>query len=60
MAGFLVKTVGMLLEYGVDGRLSLAVESLHFFSAVCVRFGAVKSQPFTVYFKVVRCHHTSS
>jgi len=34
--------------HGVDGRLSLAVKPLYSCSQVCVRVGAVKSQPFTV------------
>jgi len=39
---------GMLREYGVDGRLLLAVKSLYSGSEVCVHVGGVKSQPFTV------------
>jgi len=37
---------GVLREYGIDGRLLLAVKSLYSCSEVCVRVG--KSPPFTV------------
>ena len=38
----------MLWEYGVDGRLLLAVKSLHYCSGVCVGVGGVKPQTYTV------------
>jgi len=41
------KLWGVLREYGVDGRLLLAVKSLHSCSEICVPIGKVKSQPFT-------------
>ena len=45
---------GVLWEYGVDGRLSLAVNSLYSRSEVSVRVGGVKSQPFTVRIRLRR------
>jgi len=42
------KLCGMLREYGVDGRLLLAVRSLCSCSDVCVRVGRVKLRPVTV------------
>ena len=42
------KLRGVLREYGVDGRLLLAVKSLYPCSEVCVRVRKVKSRPFTV------------
>ena len=42
------KLWGMLREYGVDGRLLMAINSLYSCSDVCVHVGGVKSQPFTV------------
>jgi len=44
------KLWGVLSEYGVDGRLLLALKSLYSCSNVCVRVGRFKSQPFTVGF----------
>ena len=42
------KALGVLREYGVDGRLLLAVKSLYSCSEVCVHVRKVKSRPFTV------------
>jgi len=50
----------MLREYAVDGRLLLAVKSLYSCSEVCVRVGAVESQPVVLDSdKGVCCHHSS-
>jgi len=48
MAGFLVKSFGVLREYGVDGCFLLAVEYLYSCSEDCVRVDGAKSQPFSV------------
>jgi len=45
----------VLREYGVDGRLLLAVKSLYSCSKVCVRVGGVESQPFTVSVGLLVC-----
>jgi len=42
------KLCGVLREYGVDGRLLLAVKLLHSCSDVCVRVGRAKLWPFIV------------
>ena len=42
------KALGVLREYGVDGRLLLAVKSLYSCSEDCVPLDGVKSQPFGV------------
>ena len=36
------------VDYGVDGRLFLAVKSLHSCTEICVRVGRIKSRLFTV------------
>jgi len=38
----------VLWEYGVDSHYLLADKSLYSCSDICVYFGGVKSQPFTV------------
>ena len=38
----------MEVDYGVDGRLFLAVKSLHSCTEICVRVGRIKSRLFTV------------
>ena len=48
MVGVLVKSFGMLREYGIDGCLLLAVKLQYFCSENCVRFDGVKIQPFIV------------
>jgi len=42
------KLWGVLWEYGVDGRLLLALKSLYSCSEICIHVGKVNSQPFTV------------
>jgi len=57
------KLWGVLREYGVDGRLLLAVKSLYSCSEVCVHVGGVNhncSQWVLDSNKGVCCHHYSS
>jgi len=42
------KLWGVLREYGVDGRLLLAITSLYSCSEICGRVERVKSRPLTV------------